>query len=116
MFPEIHCLRCTSSYCRADFRTRELAVYLGSRVGFSSRRNLNGTFVRVRSERESGWMTGIKSISLSCVLLATAAFAQTSQQPGKQSGAPPAGQAPAGQAVDKAASYYHYALGHMYAE
>jgi tetratricopeptide (TPR) repeat protein len=55
-------------------------------------------------------MTGTK-VFLSCVLLAAAAAAQNSQ-PATTAGAAPSATQPA----DKASAYYHYALGHMYAE
>src|SRR5579875_1709319 len=56
-------------------------------------------------------MTGIKAAFLSGVLLSTAVIAQNQQttaKPGAEHAAP--------QTVDKASAYYHYALGHMYAE
>ncbi len=52
----------------------------------------------------SGW----KAITVSCALLAGTAFGQSSQAAKK-------GRDDASQG-DKAAAYYHYALGHMYAE
>ncbi len=52
-------------------------------------------------------MTGIRAVSLSCVLLSSMALAQ---RPAADK------RAPTDQTGAKASAYYHYALGHMYAE
>jgi tetratricopeptide (TPR) repeat protein len=52
-------------------------------------------------------MTGIKAVSLSYVLLSSMALAQPSA---------PAKGTQADQTASKASAYYHYSLGHMYAE
>ena len=51
-------------------------------------------------------MTGFKAISLSCLMLATTALAQPSGNK----------QTAADASKSKAAAYYHYSLGHLYAE